>query len=283
MDAGGFDLENEKENLDLKIYFENGLQFKTNDLYVIMQMGSLTGFYSIFRLNINLFLDYPKLETSPLFKNSKGPLRSDINLKKPMFKKPSKETPSEPPEDPQEDLKKKSIASFKRSKSKHIINQYGQIVGVEPMSKDEKKENNEKIRRKSNMRLKKSAKSEVHMHNIFHPEDSMDEIEDLYGTENTFEVKHVKHSGIGNLGISEEGDLPEIAKKTTMRLTFSKADVDKANQKIPEDFEIIFKMRCVQENKNWSFEWSQLEDLRNELIRKLQENPQLGRVMLNGE
>jgi hypothetical protein len=281
-----------KEKLDLKVYFDKGLQFKTNDLYVILQMGSLTGFYSIFRLNVNLFLDYPMLESSYLFGKSKIPIRSDLmKKKKPMkiVQKPKEVQPIEKKPEPineNEALKRKSIAKFKRSKSKHIINQYGQIVGKEPNMKKKPEKIEQQPKPKAKSQFKQKPKQEF-SHNIFDPNESLDDhIDNLYGTENTFEVKHVSHPLLHKKPKTEDNvddlQLPEIASKTTMKLTFRKSDVDKANVKIPDDFEIIFNFRCTEIHKQWAFEWEELEVLRNQIIKQLQETPNLGKIMING-
>ena len=275
----------------MKVYFQNGLEFKTNDLYVTLQMGSLTGFYSIFRLNVNLFMDQPMKETPEYFENGVRPLRSDVIVKPELplvavkFEEDLKETKQELEKSQEkiseEDLKRKSMANFKRSKSRHIINQYGQIVGKEPMNEEEKAKNNSRILEKSK---KKKTNTEL-AHNIFDPEDSMEQnMDDLYGTKKTFEVKHVKHPVLGSKPISQKPkSKTTFTKKTTMKLTFSKFDVDKAQERIPEDFEIVFNFRCMEENKKWSFEWGELEELRNKIIKKLESNPELGKIMINGK
>ena len=275
----------------MKVYFQNGLEFKTNDLYVTLQMGSLTGFYSIFRLNVNLFMDQPMKETPEYFENGVRPLRSDVIVKPELplvavkFEEDLKETKQELKKSQEkiseEDLKRKSMANFKRSKSRHIINQYGQIVGKEPMNEEEKAKNNSRILEKSK---KKKTNTEL-AHNIFDPEDSMEQnMDDLYGTKKTFEVKHVKHPVLGSKPISQKPkSKTTFTKKTTMKLTFSKFDVDKAQERIPEDFEIVFNFRCMEENKKWSFEWGELEELRNKIIKKLESNPELGKIMINGK
>ena len=109
----------------MKVYFQNGLEFKTNDLYVTLQMGSLTGFYSIFRLNVNLFMDQPMKETPEYFENGVRPLRSDVIVKPELplvavkFEEDLKETKQELKKSQEkiseEDLKRKSMANFKRS------------------------------------------------------------------------------------------------------------------------------------------------------------------------
>lgn len=290
-----------KEKLDLKVYFDNGLDFKTNDLYVILQMGSLTGFYSIFRLNVNLFVDYPMQEDSQLFRNTTGPVRSDKQTEpvEPEPKpepavpdkqdEPAKEKPEEKKQKEHEDLKRKSIATFKRSKSKHIINQYGQIVGIEKMSDEEKLKSNRRIRGPdAEPKPKSQTRSDQLAHNIFHPnESSQSYMEDLYGTEHTFDVKHVKHAPLNTVKhVKRETDadvLPQKERKTTMRVGFSRRDVDKAHAKIPTDFEIIFNFRCLEESPKWLSEWAELEHLRNEIIRKLESKPDKGYVMINGK
>ena len=275
------------EKLDLKVYFQNGLEFKTNDLYVTLQMGSLTGFYSIFRLNVNLFMAQPMKETLDYFHEGIQPIRSDIKIipeiplddelkeQKQELKKSFEIISKE------EELKRKSMATFKRSKSKHIINQYGQVVGKEPIN-DKQTTNID-----TNSKKVKTKKKSEHTHNIFDPEDSMEEnMNDLYGTKKTFEVKHVKHPVLSNKTISKKPkQFSDIIfnKKTTMKLSFSKFDVDKAQETIPDDFEIVFNFRCMEENKQWTFEWEQLEQLRNQIIEKLQNNPDLGNIMINGK
>ena len=254
-------------------------------------MGSLTGFYSIFRLNVNLFIDNPMHESSFLFNKSEIPIRSDIKIKKKVLKPTIKPKPVEKvieqkeEIDENEELKRKSIANFKRSKSKHIINQYGQVVGKES-DPSETLKNKKIVKPKSKSDIKKSGKQEL-AHNIFAPEDTFDDyIDDLYGTENTFELKHVsypKPKDDQKKQEVEEIQLPDIACKTTMKLDFTKQDVDKPYEKIPNDFEIVFNFRCTQVNKQWEFEWEELEVLRNEIIKKLQENPELGNLMINGQ
>lgn len=265
-------------------------------MYVSLQMGSLTGFYSIFRLNVNLFLDQPMDETIEYFRNDPRPVRSDIK-KKPKLpeildikeKKEEKIEEEKIEQEPDnEDLKRKSIANFKRSKSKHIINQYGQIVGKEPMNEEEKLLNNSKILEKSKKKPQTKRESENLAHNIFDPDESIEpSMDDLYGTEKTFEVKHIKHPVLSNRCVSKKLtkqplDLP-VEKKSTMKLTFSKFDVDKAQPNIPDDFEIIFNFRCLEDNKQWISEWEELEQLRNQIIKKLETQPDLGRTMLNGK
>lgn len=283
------------------MYFEEGVHLETNDLYVILQMGSMTGFYSVFRLNVNLFLDYPMDESSPLFANAKKPVRSD--LKKEVKQILPKQVALEPKDaeeekviDEKEEIKKKSILKFKRSKSRHIINQYGQIVGMEPMTDEEKKKNNEKIRMNSKIKKvkinapekkrpkTKSVRKKADSYNIFAPGDSSseDDYETLYGTERTFEVKHVSHPALSVEPLKKTPKLSKKIKKTTMRLSFPRHELDKAYYKLPKDFEIVFHFRCLEEKAEWVQEWEELENLRNEVIAKIEKSPDAGRIMING-
>ena len=304
------------QKLDLKVYFKNGLKFSTNDLFVKLKMSTMTGYTGLFHLNVNLFLDYPMREPDNLFQS---------NLRKSrMFK--SART-----------IKKVSTSQleinrskFKRSKSKHIINQFGQVVGIdhdddeEPkeVSLEEAKSSTSKIKKYNLFDNRKSDANNIHnssnkkpennnnlsnlvgselyeVHDIYNPKKtSLNEADlaDLYKTDkqaNDNDETTPRHSLLKNAFLKPKfnRDLDSKIKnlkseifmdKSTMKLVYTREDLDKPHYKVPDDFELVFNFKCLAVNKVWEKEWLELEELREYVFRRLRKDPKLGEYMCDG-
>lgn len=107
------------DKLDLKVILKEEFNLSTNDLFIRLKVPSITGYQNLFRLNVNLYL--PKLK----FENSIS-VENENNIRMNKSTKSINVSPRN---------SNLSGNKLKKSKSRHILNDIGQIIGIEKNDK----------------------------------------------------------------------------------------------------------------------------------------------------
>lgn len=295
----------EQDKLNLIVELKKHLEMNTNDILVKLRLSSITGYYQVFRVNINLHLHDPKTECSELFNQiSEQMTKSTRHVS----------------------IYRNKSSNKKRTKNMPIYNHLGQAIGVKKVEIDDSEQinspknndqNNPKrsksTKTKDNFNLFKKSKNDKPInrfkkdsginleHNIFDP--NFEGSKDLYNTKsqnngpvsmnkNPILSNHINKSKLDKnrksiLFIKNEEELKKYRnifnKQNKITVNLEKKDLDKADNQIPFDFELEMNFDCANENVlKWEQKWIEIEKSRIYIVKKLNQDESLGNYMLNG-